>query len=135
MTLRIQTRLFSSHADAVAAAHDLGVAGYPPNEVHLIHSAGSLRVGSGGDGLLGALSGAGLAAHQAQGLAASLREGGTLVVVRTDEARAERSGTTLANHLAVHDAGHMPDNATPDADDVGIHSAPAPGTPGNPPGQ
>jgi hypothetical protein len=124
MTLRIQTRLFAYHADAAAALHDLGVAGFLQDEASLIGSGNDTGVAAGG--LVGSLTASGVAEPEAQGLAEGLRHGGTIVVVRTDEARSERAGTILANHLAV---------TSPEAEDPAILAAPAPGTPGNPPGR
>jgi len=133
MTLRIQTRLFAYHADAAAALHDLGVAGFLQDEASLIGSGNDTGVAAGG--LVGSLTASGVAEPEAQGLAEGLRHGGTIVVVRTDEARSERAGTILANHLAVHEASHALAVTSPEAEDPAILAAPAPGTPGNPPGR
>lgn len=137
MTLRLQTRLFASRADAAAAAHDLGIAGFQQDEVALISDSNGLPGTAGPRGeastMMDALIAAGLAEHQAQGMAHQLRQGGTLVVVRCDDARSERAGTILAHHLATHELGQTGVGAS--AEDSGILSAPAPGTPGNPPSQ
>lgn len=184
MTLRTQTRLFASHADAAAALHDLAIAGFSLHEASLIGGTADLNVAGhtggvqaptqprpgGGAGLparlgtlersgpgplaglgwlvptladldrasedlVGSLTASGVKEQDARDLAEGLRHGGTIVAVRTDEARSGRAETILANHLAVHEARHAAAGASPDGETSAILAAPAPGTPGNPPGR
>ena len=102
--------------------------------------------GAAAGGLLGALTGAGVSENEAGTYAEGVRRGGTLVTVRSEDARIDEAERILASHGPVDAATREADYRAGgwagyrDDDDLntleagrGTGSAPD-GTPGNPPG-
>ncbi|WP_336485521.1 hypothetical protein [Methylobacterium nigriterrae] len=67
----------------------------------LVAAVTGAGVGAATGGLLGALTGAGLSEHEAETYAEGVRQGGTLVTVRADEARADRVMALLNEHGSI----------------------------------
>lgn len=85
-------------------------------------------VGAATGGMLGALADMGVPGHEAKYYQEAIRRGGTLLIVRTDEAMAERAQSTLDRHGAIdideHSAawkaeGWAPDDTHSDAGNYG----------------
>ncbi|UPG72488.1 hypothetical protein MVG78_18730 [Roseomonas gilardii subsp. gilardii] len=102
--------------------------------------------GAAAGGLLGALTGAGVSESEAGTYAEGVRRGGTLVTVRSEDARIDEAERILASHgpvdATVREADYRAGGWTGYRDDddlntleAGRGTASAPdGTPGNPPG-
>lgn len=104
--------------------------------VALLTGAGA---GAAAGGLLGSFAEAGVDEKEAHVYAEGVRRGGTIVTVRTEEARSEQAGRILARHasvnLAAREADYRANGWTGYRNDGdAIFSGTSDGTPGNPPG-
>ena len=96
MATRTITRLYDAYADAAQVVTDLETAGVPDSDISIVtnnrddrHATdGNAGTGAATGGLIGSLTKSGVPEREANVYAEGVRRGGSLVTVRTDDARA-----------------------------------------------